>query len=79
MDACRLRCWEGQTETSPHIDAAVSPQQFWEMAAICAVAAIYMNLLQPITAPIISRAGPTPPPPPISASPWLWSRRVYLP
>lgn len=31
----------------PHIDAAVSPQQFWEMAAICTVAAIYMNLIQP--------------------------------
>lgn len=45
--ACRLRCWERQTETSPHIDAAVSPQQFWEMAAICTVAAIYMNLIQP--------------------------------
>lgn len=30
-----------------HIDAAVSPQQFWEMAAICSRAAICMNLIQP--------------------------------
>lgn len=38
----------GKAETSPHIDAAVSPQQqFWEMAAVCTVAAIYMGLIQP--------------------------------
>lgn len=46
--ACRLLCWKRQTETSPHIDAAVSPQQqFWEMAAVCTVATIYMGLIQP--------------------------------
>lgn len=45
------------------------------MAAICTAAAIYINLLQPIMASIISRTGltlmlPCPPPsPPISASP----------
>lgn len=36
-----------QTETSPHIDAAVSTQQLWEMAAVCAAATIYMGLIQP--------------------------------
>lgn len=37
-------CYAGKgRQTSPHIDAAVSPQQqFWEMAAVCTVATIYM-------------------------------------
>ena len=59
--ACRLVCWERQTETSPHIDAAVSPQQqFWEMAAVCTVATIYMELIQPRLSLSSSVAGLTP-------------------
>lgn len=42
-------------QTSPHIDAAVSPQQqFWEMAAVCTVATIYTS---PVIAFIISYGG----------------------
>lgn len=58
---------KGRQRRPPHIDAAASPQQFWEMAAICTAAAIYMNLLQPLMASVISSTGwpdPHAPPPP---------------
>ena len=57
--ACRLLFWERQTETSPHIDAAVSPQQqFWEMAAVCTVQLLFTReWFSPLVAFVISWSG----------------------
>lgn len=38
---------KGRRRQPPPIDAAVSPQQFGEMAAICTVAATYVKLIRP--------------------------------